>query len=49
MEVTASAYLDEDEFDSIPDVPPSPLQAHGLEVNLVSNRLLIPEDRIMDR
>jgi len=36
VEVTADAYLDEEEFLKIPDVPPSPLRAHGLEVNLVS-------------
>eukprot|EP00578_Thalassiosira_sp_NH16_P030550 CAMPEP_0181081758 /NCGR_PEP_ID=MMETSP1071-20121207/3266_1 /TAXON_ID=35127 /ORGANISM="Thalassiosira sp., Strain NH16" /LENGTH=963 /DNA_ID=CAMNT_0023163313 /DNA_START=212 /DNA_END=3103 /DNA_ORIENTATION=+ len=36
IEGTAAAYLDEEEFDKIPDVPPSPLKASGLEVNLVS-------------
>eukprot|EP01082_Thalassiosira_pseudonana_P003715 g3607.t1.3.5e174189 g3607 g3607.t1 contig12:2413065-2415727(-) len=36
VEATADAYLDEDEFNKLPDTPPSPLQAHGLEVNLVS-------------
>ncbi|KAL7527822.1 hypothetical protein ACHAXR_007267 [Thalassiosira sp. AJA248-18] len=36
IEATASAYLDLEEFNKIPDAPPSPLQASGLEVNLVS-------------
>ena len=36
VEVTADAYVDEEEFHKIPDLPPSPLKAHGLEVNLVS-------------
>jgi len=36
IEATAACYLDHDEFDKIPVMPPSPLQAHGLEVNLVS-------------
>lgn len=36
IEATAAAYLDEEEFTAIPDTPPSPLKAHGLEVNLVS-------------
>eukprot|EP00571_Detonula_confervacea_P012019 CAMPEP_0172305252 /NCGR_PEP_ID=MMETSP1058-20130122/6570_1 /TAXON_ID=83371 /ORGANISM="Detonula confervacea, Strain CCMP 353" /LENGTH=965 /DNA_ID=CAMNT_0013016783 /DNA_START=201 /DNA_END=3098 /DNA_ORIENTATION=+ len=36
IEATAAAYLDEEEFSAIPDTPPSPLKAHGLEVNLVS-------------
>ena len=33
---TAACYLDETEFAALPDKPPSPLKAHGLEVNLVS-------------
>ena len=36
IEATAAAYLDEEEFNKLPDQPLSPLQAHGLEVNLVS-------------
>eukprot|EP00985_Skeletonema_marinoi_P033822 scaffold42277_cov153-Skeletonema_marinoi.AAC.1 len=36
VDVTANAYLDEEEFHKVPDVPPSPLKAHGLEINLVS-------------
>merc|ERR1719253_2513395 len=36
IEGTAAALLDEEEFNAIPDMPASPLQAHGLEVNLVS-------------
>jgi hypothetical protein len=36
IEGSAAAFLDAEEFDAIPDMPASPLQAHGLEVNLVS-------------
>jgi len=36
IEGTAACYLDDEEFQKMPDLPPSPLQAHGLEVNLVS-------------
>ena len=36
IEASAAAYLDEEEFNAIPDTPPSPLKASGLEVNLVS-------------
>ena len=36
IEASAAALLDEDEFNAIPDKPPSPLKASGLEVNLVS-------------
>ena len=36
IEATAAAYLDEEEFNALPDAPPSPLKAAGLEVNLVS-------------
>ena len=36
IEGTAACYLDETEFAALPDKPPSPLKAHGLEVNLVS-------------
>ena len=36
IEATAAAYLDEEEFKATPELPPSPLKAHGLEVNLVS-------------
>ena len=36
IEATASAYLDEEEFNAIPDMPPSPLKAKGLDIHLVS-------------
>jgi len=36
IEASAAAYLDEEEFNNIPDAPPSPLQAHGQVVNFVS-------------
>lgn len=36
IEATADAYLEEEEFNKLPNTPPSPLKAHGLEVNLVS-------------
>lgn len=36
IEATVDAYLEGEEFHKLPDVPPSPLKAHGLEVNLVS-------------
>jgi len=36
IEASAAALLDEVEFNAIPDKPPSPLKASGLEVNLVS-------------
>jgi len=36
IEASAAALLDEEEFNAIPNKPPSPLKASGLEVNLVS-------------
>lgn len=36
IEATAAAYLDEEEFNDIPDMPPSPLKAQGLDIHLVS-------------
>ena len=36
VEGTADCYLDEEDFNKLPDKPPSPLQAHGLDVSLVS-------------
>ncbi len=36
IEATAAAYLDEEEFNSIPDMPPSPLSARGQDIHLVS-------------
>ena len=36
VEGTADCYLDEEGFNKLPDKPPSPLQAHGLDVMLVS-------------
>jgi hypothetical protein len=36
VEGTADCYLDEEGFDELPDTPPSPLQAYGLDVSLVS-------------
>jgi len=36
VEASADAYLDEFQFNRLPDKPPSPFRAHGLEVILVS-------------
>lgn len=36
IDAAAAAYLDEEEFDKVPHVPPSPLQAHGQMVYFVS-------------
>jgi len=36
IEATADAYLEKDQFDLLPSLPPSPLQAHGLAVYFCS-------------
>ena len=36
VEGTADCYLDEEDFKQLPEKPPSPLQAYGLDVMLVS-------------
>jgi hypothetical protein len=36
IEASVDAWLDEDEFDSLPDAPLSPFQSHGLQVHFVS-------------
>jgi len=36
IEGAAAALLDPDEFDKLPDAPPSPLKAHGQVINFVS-------------